>query len=89
MKALILRQEIGWKGNPKSEAETTTEGDERDVRREMARVLREAREGGCSVRRLPTPGWKPGVAHRFGINAGAGGLTEFVLVRWDDEEGAR
>ncbi len=81
MKALILRREIGWDGKPESEAETTLEGQERDVRREMARVLRDARDGGCRVRRLPTPGWKPGVAHRFGVNAGAGGLTEFVLLR--------
>lgn len=86
MKALILMQPMKWDGKPESEAETTTEGPERDVRREMARVLRDAREGGCRVRRLPTPGWKPGVAHRFGVNAGAGGLTEFVLVRY--EEGA-
>lgn len=86
MKALILRQEIGWDGKPESESELTTEGKERDVRREMARVLREAREGGCRVRKLPTPGWKPGVARRFGVNAGSGGLTEFVLVRY--EEGA-
>lgn len=86
MKELILKQVIGWDGKPESAAETTTEGDERDVRNEMARVLREAREGGCRVRKLPTPGWKPGVAHRFGVNAGAGGLTEFVLARY--EEGA-
>lgn len=85
MKALILRQEIRWDGKPDTEAETTLEGQERDVRRERARVLREAREGGCRVRRLPTPGWRPGVAHRFGVNAGAGGLTEFVLLRWDEE----
>lgn len=84
MKALILRQEIGLSENPESEAETTLEGPERDVRRAMARVLRKAREGGCRVRRLPTWGWKPGMAHRFGINAGAGGLTEFVLVRYEE-----
>lgn len=85
MKALILRQEMGWDGKPESESELTTEGQERDVRREMAKMLREAREDGCRVRRLPTPGWKPGVAHRFGVNAGAGGLTEFVLLRFDEE----
>ena len=82
MKALILMQTMGW---PASDAETTLEGQERDVRREMAKVLHEAREGGCRVRRLATPGWKPGVAHRFGVNAGAGGLTEFVLLRFDEE----
>jgi hypothetical protein len=85
MKALILRQEIRWDGKPESAAETTLEGQEREVRREMARVLREAREGGCKVRRLPTPGWKPGTARRWGVNAGAGGLTEFVLLRFDQE----
>ncbi|NUN50099.1 MAG: hypothetical protein HUU15_14820 [Candidatus Brocadiae bacterium] len=81
MKALILRQEVGWDGKPESEPETTTEGSERDVRCEMARVLRSARESGCSVCKLPTPGWKPGTARRWGVNAGAGGLTEFVLLR--------
>ena len=84
MKALILKQDIGWNGKPEAAAETTMEGDERDVRCEMARVLRDAREGGCRVHRLPTPGWKPGTAHRFGVNAGAGGLTEFVLVRYGE-----
>jgi len=86
MKALILRQEIRGDGKPESESELTLEGQEREVRHEMARVLREARDGGCRVRRLATPGWTPGVAHRFGVNAGAGGLTEFVMVRY--EEGA-
>lgn len=85
MKALILMQTMGWDGKPESEAETTTEGDEHEVRREMARVLREAREGGCRVRRLPTPGWRPGTARRWGVNAGAGGLTEFVLLRFESE----
>lgn len=85
MKAPILMQSIGWDGTPESEAETTPEGQERDVCRKMAKLLREAREGGCRVRRLPTQGWKPGAAYRFGVNWGAGRLTEFVLRRFNED----
>lgn len=85
MKALILRQAIGWDGKPRHEAETVFEGEEKAARHQMAEILNEARTGGAIFRRLPTPGWRPGTARRWGVNAGAGGLTEFVLLRFESE----